>query len=545
YDKFIYKRIRTEKAQFPVHALMTHGIIDGTYNRLGGEDEDTLEWSDGAMFYLGRGVMMCELYLTPSLVTPERWALLGAMLRWAGTRDAAFVHGVLEGGDPSKGEAYWYHHDDGSSEIIALRNPSFTKQLARIKLHRAGALVRSLYPFQEWMPGKFAGSDGVMKLGLHNAETAVFETVPRAKLKRPAVIGARSVIIRQTLTETEYEITSATPRVGLKIVWGGKVNEVNLDGKKLARGGDGSYAGAISGGSARGGEDVKAKISNDAGGVTIDARWTVPADATDSKFVVIARTVDPVAPDNVLINGERVRATVIGAGWSAFVLPAPAGSDSRKVVFDRASLAGTPFLESKKIKIDVAWLGEIKLFSGRLVVKHAKAGPDTAPLPPTPMQDSMAYIHAAAEQREFDVSAALSGRAFVPGDVKAAKLLIRVAGHTADGPPRVAQLNGAPVAMLVNTDFPHEDWENFIVDIPEINLRSVKAKNRLVIMNTVGGPFKFKEIMLAARMSDGAWISTPAAGGVQTAGKDWALKEGDNFETTSKPVKLIFPDERK
>ena len=66
-DTRLYRLLRIDRAQVPVAALMTHGLIRGRY--AGIDPQETLqEWTDYVMMFFGRGTQLCELYLSPELM---------------------------------------------------------------------------------------------------------------------------------------------------------------------------------------------------------------------------------------------------------------------------------------------------------------------------------------------------------------------------------------------------------------------------------------------------------------------------------------------
>jgi hypothetical protein len=122
-DSVIHRLLRIDRAQVPMNALMTHGLIRGKLEGAAA-DRDINDWSDYVMMFLGRGVMLQELYLTPDLLGPEEWKILGSALAWANDRTETLKHTRMIGGRPDRGEPYGYVHWSEDMGIVCLRNPS-------------------------------------------------------------------------------------------------------------------------------------------------------------------------------------------------------------------------------------------------------------------------------------------------------------------------------------------------------------------------------------------------------------------------------------
>ncbi|OLQ00523.1 Pentatricopeptide repeat-containing protein, chloroplastic [Symbiodinium microadriaticum] len=80
----------------------------------------------------GSGVMLQELYVTPSLLNRENWDDVAEAAKWASDRIQTLADVQWFGGDPSKGEVYgwaaWHGSTQKTSAILTLRNPSPQRQ---------------------------------------------------------------------------------------------------------------------------------------------------------------------------------------------------------------------------------------------------------------------------------------------------------------------------------------------------------------------------------------------------------------------------------
>ena len=122
-DDKMYRRIRVERAQFPIASLMTHGIIRGRLDHTAPE-ESLADWSDYVTMFFGRGTQLQELYLSPEVMPDSFWQVLGKGIRWAKKHEETLRHSVMIGGSPSEGEAYGYAHWSRDLGIFVVRNPS-------------------------------------------------------------------------------------------------------------------------------------------------------------------------------------------------------------------------------------------------------------------------------------------------------------------------------------------------------------------------------------------------------------------------------------
>src|ERR1035441_2624191 len=82
-DSVLYDDFVTHQAQFPISSLMTHGIIKGKYNMLGGDREFLEDFRDEVVHYYSAGNMMYELYITPDMLSAGEMDALGNVTKWA------------------------------------------------------------------------------------------------------------------------------------------------------------------------------------------------------------------------------------------------------------------------------------------------------------------------------------------------------------------------------------------------------------------------------------------------------------------------------
>jgi hypothetical protein len=100
-DLVLYNDFHRQDDWFPISNLMTHGIIKGALNEIGGADDPLNKFTNDAMFYFGRGVTMYELYVSPNLLSKGEWNALSKSLKWAEDRFFVLENTDMVGGDPT------------------------------------------------------------------------------------------------------------------------------------------------------------------------------------------------------------------------------------------------------------------------------------------------------------------------------------------------------------------------------------------------------------------------------------------------------------
>jgi hypothetical protein len=156
-DSVLYDDFVTHRAQFPISSLMTHGIIKGQANMLGGNKEMIEDWRDEVVHYYSVGNMMYELYISPNVLSPEEMDFLGNVTKWA----EANAHPLLDnstmiGGDPAQREPYGYVHSSAVTSIITLRNPFVRPRSMKLKVdeqngfqkYEGAEVLNVIYPYR-------------------------------------------------------------------------------------------------------------------------------------------------------------------------------------------------------------------------------------------------------------------------------------------------------------------------------------------------------------------------------------------------------------
>ena len=195
-DSVLYDDFRDQGLWFPVANLMTHGIIKGRLQMLGGEEEPLEKFTDETVMYAARGVSMYELYVSPDLLSEGEWAAMAGALRWARDRFGLLRRTEMVGGDPRKGEPYGYVHAGGSRAIVVARNPLIEPQALKLKLGpelglggKAERLVlERVYPAR-FIDPRLRAPGEELEIALDGFETAIYELFPLEEARRPLPAG--------------------------------------------------------------------------------------------------------------------------------------------------------------------------------------------------------------------------------------------------------------------------------------------------------------------------------------------------------------------
>ena len=185
-DSVLYSDFVTHQAQFPISSLMTHGIIKGKYNMLGGKQEFLDDWKDEVVHYYSVGNMMYELYISPDILSREEMDVLGNTTRWA----EANAHPLLDNstmvlGDPAEREPYGYVHSSAEKSIVTLRNPFVRPRTVQLKMEEQQGFARAdrpmmvevVYPYRKILPGTVRFGD-TLTVDLGAYEQVVIELRP-------------------------------------------------------------------------------------------------------------------------------------------------------------------------------------------------------------------------------------------------------------------------------------------------------------------------------------------------------------------------------
>jgi hypothetical protein len=193
YDDFTVKGL-----WFPTSNLMTHGIIKGNLESVGGQEDPLDKFTNDVVLYFARGISMIELYISPDLLNENEWQAIGKSIHWAKQKKDILARTFMAGGNPTLGEPYAYVHFKGDKGILALRNPVIAPQTINLQLKpeyglssKAQSLViEKVYPYHYILPRLFAPGERV-ELPLEGFETAIYEVYPVSDALSPLPAACR------------------------------------------------------------------------------------------------------------------------------------------------------------------------------------------------------------------------------------------------------------------------------------------------------------------------------------------------------------------
>jgi hypothetical protein len=138
-DKETYQNVVKRAPMYPLNSLMTQGIMfanHGLPNESEGLAEDIRD-------FFASGTNCQELYITPSLMSPEHWDALAEAAKWSRDNTDVLVDTHWAGGDPAAGEVYGWAAWSERKGILSLRNPSDKPGSITIDIGKAFELPNS------------------------------------------------------------------------------------------------------------------------------------------------------------------------------------------------------------------------------------------------------------------------------------------------------------------------------------------------------------------------------------------------------------------
>jgi hypothetical protein len=154
-DSDTYSGIVLSGPLFPLNSLMLHGLIYAQHAEHLDTDPGN-DFADEIRDYFGTGTQLQEMYITPSLLTPQNWDTLAEAARWSRDNADVLVDTHWVGGDPAMLEVYGYASWSPRKGILTLRNPSEKPQDFSIDIQQvfelpsgAPQIYRAQSPWQE------------------------------------------------------------------------------------------------------------------------------------------------------------------------------------------------------------------------------------------------------------------------------------------------------------------------------------------------------------------------------------------------------------
>jgi hypothetical protein len=227
-DSVLYDDFVRHQAQFPISSLMTHGIIKGKYNMLGGNKEFIEDFRDEVVHYYSVGNMMYELYISPDLLSAEEMDTLGNTTKWA----IANAHPLLDSstmvlGDPAKREPYGYVHSSAEKSIVTLRNPFVEPRTVHLKIDEDNGFrktegaqaIEVQYPYRAVTAAVKFGDTVTFDLGAY--EQLLFELRPDDQVPVDGRYSVQGSTIRTYAPASSSALTFSAARLRAEGAAGG------------------------------------------------------------------------------------------------------------------------------------------------------------------------------------------------------------------------------------------------------------------------------------------------------------------------------------
>ena len=135
-DADTYQGVVQAGPLYPINSLMLHGIIYAQHNRKLNTDPGN-DFRNEVRSYFGTGTQCQEMYITPSLLTPQNWDDLAEAARWSRANADVLRDTHWIGGNPAWLEVYGWASWTPKKGILTLRNPSDKPQTIQIDLQKA------------------------------------------------------------------------------------------------------------------------------------------------------------------------------------------------------------------------------------------------------------------------------------------------------------------------------------------------------------------------------------------------------------------------
>jgi len=197
-DAVLWDDLQKQHLLFPMSSLMTHGIIKGRLNFLGGKNESLDSFTNEVMMYFGRGVMMWELYVSPDLLSDNEWKAIASSIKWAKENKNVLEKTKMILGDPLKREPYGYLHLTKDKGILLLRNPDVEAREVKIKLTpdlgdispSIKYYVKIIYPYNMVLPQAVMMNQD-LSIHLNGYEVLTAELIPYDKIDKNLPVGVK------------------------------------------------------------------------------------------------------------------------------------------------------------------------------------------------------------------------------------------------------------------------------------------------------------------------------------------------------------------
>jgi hypothetical protein len=171
-DTYIWRMFGNpgDRPLVPVSRLMTHGIIKNTTGRMESKQDNLQDWAEYVLMHYGRGTLLKEWYISPSVMKAEDWKVLCKIDNWAKDHRDELTNTVYVGGRPDEGNAYGYVGWSGEKGVLVVRNTNAATQKLIIPFDqsanftaKAGEAYRAnvVFPYQDAYPKSFISGKNI------------------------------------------------------------------------------------------------------------------------------------------------------------------------------------------------------------------------------------------------------------------------------------------------------------------------------------------------------------------------------------------------
>ncbi|MHC4205105.1 MAG: alpha-amylase family protein, partial [Planctomycetota bacterium] len=119
-DKETYHNVVSRAPLYPINSLMTQGVMFANH----GLPKESEGLTEDIRDFFASGTNCQELYITPSLMSPEHWDALAEAAKWSRDNADVLVDTHWVGGDPATADIYGWAAWSERKGILSLRNPS-------------------------------------------------------------------------------------------------------------------------------------------------------------------------------------------------------------------------------------------------------------------------------------------------------------------------------------------------------------------------------------------------------------------------------------
>ncbi len=122
-DADTYAGIVTQGPLYPLNSLMLHGLIYAQHAKHLDSDPHG-DFRDEIRSYFSTGTQLQEMYVTPTLLSPQNWNDLAQAAKWSAVNADVLCDTHWVGGNPARLDVYGWASWSARKGILALRNPS-------------------------------------------------------------------------------------------------------------------------------------------------------------------------------------------------------------------------------------------------------------------------------------------------------------------------------------------------------------------------------------------------------------------------------------